>query len=308
MRALSLSRKGWLFATLAAGFLVAGGIGAQAAGDPPRSHPDIFAGTIAEMTWPEVEKAAQEGAVLLWALGVIEQHGPHLPTGTDVYVPQARLREVQRLLAAKGMRALIVPPYYWGVNHVSGSFPASYSVRPEVMVEVMSDVFSSIAKEKFRHVFCISGHGDALHNQAIYDGVKAGAARAGIDVSFVVSEALAKRMGLAADDRLLTLYPGPGGPPPKFMDVHAGSGETSAMMHSYTGLVRDDVRQTLKSTDFEMPDLLEWRKGLDDARRKTPLGYLGDPAAATAEAGARSLAQAAQAMADVIERRVRGAK
>ena len=89
------------------------------------SATDIFAGTIAEMTWLEVEQAAKGGAALLWAFGVIEQHGPHLPTGTDVYLPQAQLREVRRLLGERGIDALIVPPYYWGVNVVSGAFPAS---------------------------------------------------------------------------------------------------------------------------------------------------------------------------------------
>ena len=56
---------------------------------------------------------------------MIEQHGPHLPTGTDVYIPSARLRAVKTLLAAEGIESLIIPPFYWGVNVVSASFPAS---------------------------------------------------------------------------------------------------------------------------------------------------------------------------------------
>ena len=52
----------------------------------------IFKDTIADMTYPEVEQAVRDGAVALWALGVIEQHGPHLPLGTDVYVPMGRRR------------------------------------------------------------------------------------------------------------------------------------------------------------------------------------------------------------------------
>ena len=63
------------------------------------------------MTWPEVSKAAKDGAVLLWAFGVIEQHGPHLPTGTDVYIPSARLREVRRILEAKLRLGLFDTPY-----------------------------------------------------------------------------------------------------------------------------------------------------------------------------------------------------
>src|SRR5450830_321439 len=100
----------------------------------------IFADTMAEMTWYQVEEAARAGAVVLWAFGVIEQHGPHLPAGTDVYLPSAQLRRVRATLAARGQRSVIVPPYYWGVNHVSAAFPISFRVRPEIMIELMADV------------------------------------------------------------------------------------------------------------------------------------------------------------------------
>ena len=68
-----------------------------AAGEP------ILKDTIAEMTSGEVVEAIGRGAVALWAFGVVEQHGPHLPTGTDIYIPSARLRAVKRLLARDGV-------------------------------------------------------------------------------------------------------------------------------------------------------------------------------------------------------------
>ena len=34
----------------------------------------IFHETMADMTWLEVERAARNGAVVLWGLGVIEEH------------------------------------------------------------------------------------------------------------------------------------------------------------------------------------------------------------------------------------------
>ena len=289
---------------------------------------DVFADTLAEMTWYEVERAAKEGAVLLWAFGVIEQHGPHLPTGTDVYLPQARLRDVKRALAERGIPALIVPPYYWGVNVVSGAFPASYRVRPELMKELMADVFASFGTDGFRHVFCFSGHGDALHNRTVHEGVGLGRERSGLDISFVVDEALAARLGFAADDPALTLQENeappafkfmqitssspispelPDGAPPRYVDVHAGCWETSMMMCACPGLVREDERVGLKSTDYGPDDLAEWRRGFEHARRKTPLGYLGDPAAATLEQGQRSLARSARLAAEAIERRLRAA-
>ena len=94
----------------------------------PGESSNPFAGTIAEMTREEVDSAARRGAVVLWAIGVIEQHGPHLPAGTDVYVPMSTLLGMKDHLSEQGVEALILPPYYWGVNHVSSAFPASYGL------------------------------------------------------------------------------------------------------------------------------------------------------------------------------------
>jgi len=76
----------------------------------------IFDETLADLTYPEVEALAREGAVILWRLGVIEEHGPHLPLGTDVYLAYATLKLARRLLVARGIKAEILPPFYWGIE------------------------------------------------------------------------------------------------------------------------------------------------------------------------------------------------
>lgn len=80
------------------------------------------------------------------------------------------------------------------------------------------------------------------------------------------------------------------------------------MLTSCAELVRDEVRKTLKSTDYGPDDLAEWRNGFERARKKTPLGYFGDPAAADSEEGRRSLTSAAEIAADAILRRLQGAR
>ena len=54
-----------------------------------------------------------------------------------------------------------MPPFYWGVNQVSGLFPGSFVVRPETMIELMVDLIKSLKKDSFAKLFCVSGHGDA---------------------------------------------------------------------------------------------------------------------------------------------------
>lgn len=46
----------------------------------------IFSDTMADMTFLQIEQAAQEKQVVLFPIAVIEEHGPHLPLGTDVYL------------------------------------------------------------------------------------------------------------------------------------------------------------------------------------------------------------------------------
>jgi creatinine amidohydrolase len=269
--------------------------------DPiPTGGYSVFYDTMADMTYPEIERAARNGAVVLWGLGVIEQHGPHLPLATDVYVPAAILRGARQLLAAQGIESVIVPPFYWGVNHVTGGFTGSFVVRPAVMIELMTDVFLSLKKDGFTRLFCLSGHGDALHNRTLLDGVRQGSRSAGIEGRMVVKRAAAARLGFDPADPHLAIgeeAAASGGP---YLDVHAGDWETSLVWAAFPDVVRNEVLPRLQPTNLAQADLLEWRKGGEHALRTTPMGYFGDPAAASRERGLALLAREAEAVAGAI--------
>jgi creatinine amidohydrolase len=289
-------------ATALGGSALAQNLGSAAASGT-RAGPSPFAETMAEMTWQEADAAAKAGASVLWTFGVIEQHGPHLPLGTDVYIPSAALRRTRAILAERGHPAVILPAFYWGVNQVSGAFPGSVEVQPATMVALMTDVLSSLKKQGFARVFCTSGHGDALHNKTIFDGVMAGRQASGVDAAILFNTPLVKRLGLDRANPAVLGFDVQDAPA-KFIDVHAGDPETSTMLHVHPELVRTDVLPTLRSTDYGPADLAEWRKGQDAARAKTPLGYFGDPASADAGRGAARLEAQATAMADAILARV----
>jgi creatinine amidohydrolase len=264
----------------------------------------IFRETMADMTFPELAQAAANRAVVLWGLGVIEQHGPHLPLGTDVYMPSELLRRVRKLLAERGVNSVIMPPFYWGVNHVSGLFPGSFVVRPEVMIELMVDLIKSLKKDSFARLFCVSGHGDALHNRTVHAGIKRGAEESGVKAWFVGAPSFFARIGLPADDPNLLPTDGEVERPGKFFDVHAGRFETSSMWANYPQLVKAELLPSLKSTDFQLDDIVEWRKGGEHSLRKTPAGYLGDPAASDAGFGEQLMAAHAELVAKAIAAKV----
>jgi creatinine amidohydrolase len=260
----------------------------------------VFHETMADMTFPEIERAARAGAVTLWGLGVIEEHGPHLPLATDVYVPTAILRLARRLLAREGIESVIVPPLYWGINHATGRFAGSFLLRPEVMIELMGDVFGSLKKDGFSRVFCLSGHGDAAHNKTILEGVRKGSRTAGIDVRVIAKPAALQRLGFDAADPHLAVTEASPPKPAKYVDVHAGDWETSLVWAVYPEVVRSALLPDLVPTNYGPADLDEWRKGGEHAVRKTPHGYLGDPAAADRARGLALLEEEARLVAGAI--------
>jgi len=280
---------------LAAALLAALPMAATAA--PP---PSPFAGTMAEMTYVEVEDAAAKGAVALWAIGAIEAHGPHLPLSVDVTAPQGELASVQARLGRLGVRSVIVPPYYWGVNRVTGSFGGSIDVRPETMAALIGDVVASLGRMGFKEVYLVTGHFDAAHGRTIIEAVKAANAAGGPKARFVVPAALGQRLGLTPGEPgfvLVDAPPAQANPPAG--DLHAGEAETSLMLHLSPGEVRA-ARKDLPTVTLTPERLTRWREGYAIAREITPDGYVGAPAQASAVKGKARLETEAAAMAQAI--------
>ena len=117
---------------------------------------------------------------------------------------------------------------------------------------------------------------------------------------FVGAPSFFKRLGIEADDPYILPTLGEVERSGKYFDVHAGKFETSSMWAVYPDLVKDEMLPTLKSTDFVIDDLMEWRKGGEHALRKTPQGFLGDPAASDRAFGEQIMAAHAALVAEAI--------
>jgi creatinine amidohydrolase len=87
----------------------------------------IFKDTMVDMTWPEVKKAAENGAIVLFPIAVVEEHGPHMDLSPDIYQTCLGCRFLKQELEKKGIHSVIAPPYYWGINAATGRFPGSFT-------------------------------------------------------------------------------------------------------------------------------------------------------------------------------------
>lgn len=268
----------------------------------------IFDETMVDMKWPQIEKAAQEGAIILFPTGVIEEHGPHMGLGVDTYLAHLKCKLVRRRLESKGIKTIVAPPFYWGINNNTGAFPGSFTVRRETMKAVLYDAMASFRRWGFQYLFIINHHGDTEHNLTILDAVKEARIDMGIDAYYILSEFEAKvRYRLTGREPHVILIPTPVTQDrPQYLDVHAGTGETGMMAYYFPDQVDAEMARTLKPTNLTLQALMEWDQSWNDAKRITPLGYFGDPASFDPEVSRQRTESSALIMADLIEKFLRG--
>lgn len=240
----------------------------------------IFEDTIANMTWVELEHAIQEGAIFLLPTGVIEEHGPHLSLGTDTYTSWWYCTSTRQLLEAQGIKTLIVPPCYWGINQATGAFPGSFTVRPETFKALLLDIFACLKTWGARHVFTIDGHGDPAHERVILDAVQSARETIAIEAYFLIEDYKVEMAGLTGREAHIVVARTPpvDGTMPQYAEVHAGAIETGMMKEYFPGLVDLAAARGLAPTRLTYADVPRWQQGGEAARAMTPMGYFGAPA------------------------------
>jgi creatinine amidohydrolase len=269
---------------------------------------NIFEETMAHMTYLQIEEAAQERTAVLFPIGVIEEHGPHLPLAVDVYGAYLQSRMVKSELEKKGIKALIAPPFYWGMNIATGSFGGSFTCREETMISVLSDAMVSLKSWGFDQVFFINHHLDSGHTKALDKAIRKARTEIGIGAYWIMDQFVAKRLGFKEDEAHLLIHKSlmPSGPPPLYLDIHAEGYETSLMWHYLPELVNLEVLRDLKPTNLTIKDLQVWRKGGMEARKITPRGYFGDPTTANPNMGKEEIETYGSVVSEVIEAFLQG--
>lgn len=114
--------------------------------------PTVFLG---EMTNPEVEAFLGEHQTVIVPTGSTEQHGPHGPLLTDVFVPQ----EVARRVASE-VGAVVAPPINYGLSYPHVGFTGVAHLRIPTFMALVEDVAVSLATMGFRQIVFLNGHYD----------------------------------------------------------------------------------------------------------------------------------------------------
>lgn len=248
------------------------------------SSSNLFAGTMAEMTYPAIAAAASRKAGVLVPVGVIEQHGPHLPTGTDALIAGDLCRMTQDEAAKLGAELVISPPFFWGVNHIFAGFPGTFRTRPEIAAGLLTDILDTLAETGFDSVYIVSHHGDRAHNEMVRGVVEAQQARGRNGVLWAYAPVrweTCRRLGMTGEEPIWLRWE----PPAELhalrttgiLGVHAHEHETAAIARFHPHLVDFDALRDLAPTQLGPEDLARWREGGEAARQVTPDGYFGAP-------------------------------
>jgi len=265
----------------------------------------IFHETMVDMNWPDVEKAAEQGAVILLPTAVIEEHGPHMSCGIDTYGAYLVCKLTRRELESRGIKTLIAPPFYWGINATTHVFPGTFTVRKETMKALLHDILSSLKSWGFNDIFNLNFHGDGQHCITILESIVDARETLGLNAYCVLSEGEILRYGLSGNEPFIVSHksPLPDDQPQEFLDIHAGADETGIVAAYFPNQVDTDLARTLEPTQITYQQIAQW---LTNARRVTPLGYLGDPAGFDAEAAREYLEADCKMIADSIEEQMMG--
>jgi creatinine amidohydrolase len=111
----------------------------------------------AEMTRDQLRAIAPDTTVVL-PLGATEQHGPHLPAGTDFYTVEHLARAAAER-ASSEIAITVAPALPFGSSDHHLIFGATLSLRTETYYRVLTDLLRSLVTDGFRRIFLLNGHG-----------------------------------------------------------------------------------------------------------------------------------------------------
>ncbi len=238
------------------------------------------------MTWLEARDTAGPRAVAILPVGAVEAHGPHLPLETDVIIAQAMAMAGAARLAARGTRAVILPPLSYTAAGFAQGFAGTISLRPATVTATLVDIAASLQTQGYRALAIANAHLDPAHLGSLE----------------AAAEEIVRGVGLTVVFPNLTRKPWASRLSEEFKSgaCHAGQFETSILLAERPELVRETARIGLPANPASLSRAIrEGKRSFEEAGG--PLAYFGSPADATAAEGRATIETLGAILADAIE-------
>ncbi len=107
------------------------------------------------ISYPEVQAYLQKSQTVLLPVGSLENHGKHMPLGTDTLIPE----HLCDLVDAAFPDLLIAPPLHYGATEDLRGFPGTISIGVEGLRILLTTILDQLFDYGFRRFIILNGHG-----------------------------------------------------------------------------------------------------------------------------------------------------
>lgn len=223
------------------------------------------------LTMPEFSAAREQAeGLVIWPVGIIEEHGPHLPLATD----SLQVEWTAKMVAAR-TGALLAPPLRYGLAQSTRNFPGTISIGFDTLRALATDVLREFLRQGLDRVVILSGHAGGSHMTAL----KLAAHQVVGEWEATQAEAKGREPHLMVLSEWDLIYEA--GPPSEVPegDGHAGAMETSRLLVLHPELVKG-------TAEASFPPHPNYRV-VAHPETFFPSGVMGDPPAASVELGGK---------------------
>jgi len=242
-----------------------------------------------QLSWVDYEARVQrEQPVIFLPVGALEQHGPHLPLGTDAMLSTAVAADTAAMV-----NGLVAPALSYGYKSQpkcggGQHFCGTTSVDAATLIGSVRDAVREFARHGVTKLVLVNGH---YENQwFLIEGIDLGLRDLGPQAKMQVLRL--EYWDFMTEQTLAAVFPDGF---PGFALEHAAVIETSLMLHYHPALVRQDLIPNDPPADFPPYDVYPSK------RNWVPLsGVLSSAKGASAEKGARMAAEVTQRMAAAV--------
>jgi creatinine amidohydrolase len=236
---------------------------------------------LAKIPFPEVARLAESGkALTILPVGVVEEHGAHLPLGVDSFAAEIYAAATAPYLEEAGYEVVVAPTVNYGVARSAIDFPGTLSLEPETLCALIVEIGRSLFRHKLLRLAILNGHRDKFHMKALEDAKNA---------LLKEKDAQVLLLGFAHDDAVTEACYRAGikrfykSPRPD-SEGHGGESETSLALYAFPETVRKEIIPQL-DPNFDY-DVAAFRNETKDYWSLSGgRGYFGWPQAGTAETG-----------------------
>jgi creatinine amidohydrolase len=227
---------------------------------------------------PEFAAWREEHRTVILPVGSVEEHGPHLPLGTDAF----HALEVARR-AAVARPVLVAPPLYYGLCRSTREHPGTLSISGYALRVLVTDLGREFYRQGLRNIVIMSGHAGGTHMAALVEAGELLLAELPEAQVAVVNLLDLLREVVAARPELVKTRG----------DSHAGEVETALMLAAYPHLVEG-------TAPAEWPTFPKYVL-VRDKRRHWPGGVWGDPGPATVAQGEAILQAEVERLVELLD-------